>query len=204
MEIYKCPNCGGLFNKENLPSKCPNCGKSFPNRKKRIWIFIIGIVIVGSIFVIQRNKSAQALALQEQQERERVECVQQEEQARQREEREQVQRQKQLQKQKEQMMNVVVGTWRSETIHTRSRYCSMSLYFYSSGKFECKLYDSFTGYCLDRQSGTFSVVPKSSGSSAGIVLNPNSSNSSWIDYEEGSFSDHLYFGDYSFTKSSSY
>ena len=176
----ECPDCGAIF-MEKIPSTCPNCGcpsNYFVQKKKsdrsatsisnknfsiKTLIIIISICLAGGIgyYIIStiQEKAAHEQYVKEQNERRKSEEA----------------NAKRLEQEKERFLNKISGTYYSKYFNYRGRSVKYRIYLRTNKRYTIDILDYYS-QVLHSESGYFDVVPKDNG----IVLNPNSSNSSWI------------------------
>ncbi len=192
MIVYTCPDCGRKFEEGFVPSECSNCGcpsSYFVQKKKsdrsttsilnkniniKTLIIIVSICLaVGVGYAI--ISSAQEKAVHEQYVKE-----QNEQRAREAAEA------KRIEQENEHFLNKIVGVYTSPLQYYRGDYIKYRITLSQNKRYTIEILGSYYRV-LSSQSGRFSVV----ASERGIVLNPNTSNSSWISV----VGSHLEWGD---------
>lgn len=192
MIVYTCPDCGRKFEEGFVPSECSNCGcpsSYFVQKKKsdrsttsilnkniniKTLIIIVSICLaVGVGYAI--ISSAQEKAAHEQYVKE-----QNEQRAREAAEA------KRIEQENEKFLDKIVGVYSSSSQYYRGEDIRYRIILSSNKRYTIEIVD-YRNRILSSQSGRFSVV----ASERGIVLNPNTSNSSWISV----VGSHLEWGD---------
>ena len=204
-EVMECPDCGEIF-REAIPAECPNCGCPSSNFKmheeknvntsstqqgnipKRILIIVSIIAVIGGFMYFAYNMAQAAeQARQEQYAKEQQERREREEQyAKEQQERREREEARRVEQENERFLNQIVGTYISPYKYYNGEYIRYRISLDRSKRYTIEIL-GYNYLVLTSQSGNFSPVAKE----CGCVLNPNTSNSSWIDV----VGSHLEWGD---------
>ena len=194
-EIMECPDCGKVFD-ETIPSECPNCGCPSGNFKiheekkvntssiqhgnfQKLRLITVSIIAVLGVLVYFAYKEAKEAdqARQEQYEKEQF-ALERAKQDKIRRENEERKREETLRQQKRNdMINKLLGTWKTGTFSTRTGIYEFRMTFESSGQIEINMYDyvgSSFGRLKDVEYGSWEMQgPTESDNSIYLIIRWN-------------------------------
>ena len=209
MKKFTCPDCGKVFQEDSVPNECSNCGcpsskfvsknndinKNIPiimeESKSKKQSSNFEVILASLAFSLVIGGGICGVVYQQQQHERKAEQARYEHQERARVQREEAEERKREQE-NERFLNQVVGTYVSQYFNYGGQYVRYRIELSSNQRYSIKV-EGYNYSILSSQSGRFSPVAKESG----CVLNPNSSNSSWIDVKSSS---HIVFGGYDLYK----
>ena len=173
-EMLECPDCGKVFH-EIIPADCPNCGcpsdkfKQYKERKifknsstqnKSVFSAVILVMSIAGImgiigyFIYYKIQTKAEQARQEQYAQEKAKIAE----AERREAEEERRAKEQIERENKQALSKFTGTYTSKGLiptNSASGYGRFCITFNRNMTFDLRCVDVYTGYVIDRQTGSY-------------------------------------------------